>query len=97
MIAYLKHFRCSSHVSSRCLLREAQHSSRAAYARPSFAARGLATAAAESGKSDAGTPPPVAGSSAGSADPKLVTIVDQIQNLTLLEASELVNQLKVSI
>ncbi len=79
--------RASSSCSSRCLQAEANNSTR------HMARRSLATASASAGGADASAPPPAS----ANADPKLVSIVDQIEKLTLLEASELVTQLKVSV
>lgn len=66
-------------------------------------ATGAEPSAAVSPNSEPASPPPPQGdapssssasSSAAPVDPKLSAIVDQIENLTLLQASELVSQLK---
>lgn len=62
-----------------------------------MSSRSLATAQASSSSSSSSSPPPPpASSSSTAADPKLSAIVDSIEKLTLLEAADLVGQLKVS-
>lgn len=102
-------FPCSrSRFTSLLFSSSSRQQLRTSSLRPSSALRCLSTgaepSAAVSPASSPASPPPATGSSpsastsssSSSADPKLSSIVDQIEQLTLLQASELVAQLKVS-
>ncbi|KAF9569426.1 ClpS-like protein [Agrocybe pediades] len=80
-------------MASRCssILRAVSRpTSTLRYSGASASSRWLATAAAEANASSSSTPPPAQ----TSANPTITRIVDDISRLTLLEAADLVTQLK---